>query len=84
MKRKKSKDWNREWGMPQSEVDEVAESFRAMQDCEHEWKAIPQDDPDRALFSESAEECTKCGGVQVTVTEQEFRKFEKVLRNGEE
>lgn len=75
-----TKDWNDEWDMENSEVKEMIESFERMQNCSHAW--VPITGPDRELFSEDAEECTLCGGVQIKVTEREFNQFRDALEEG--
>jgi hypothetical protein len=73
-------DWNDEWDMENSEVQAMIESFERMQKCDHEWQPISESDRD--IFSEEAEECPKCGAVQIKVSKAEFEQFKDVLEEG--
>jgi hypothetical protein len=58
-----TRDWNAEWDMEQSEVDDLIASMQAFQACDHDWVPTERVEDGTALaWLEFV--CTKCGGGQ--------------------
>jgi hypothetical protein len=73
-------DWNKEWDMEESEVQAMIASFEAMKNCDHDWHPVGEEEA--RVFSEEAEECKKCGAVQLKVTAAEFEQITEALEEG--
>jgi hypothetical protein len=55
------KDWNAEWEMEQSAVDDMLLSWIEFKQCDHDW--VPTEEVEGAL-SWVTSVCTKCGGCK--------------------